>query len=103
MPDSLETPSERTLVEAAFKATNARWLQAIIVRIQIAVRDNDDRLQAAATSNLAAFLPDTNTLALEPISTEPKFMEPISPASFPGRKTKWPLIVPLYLFFQNQF
>jgi hypothetical protein len=77
MPDSLEI----TLVEKAVKADNA---QALILTFENAIRDHNDRLQAAAMSNLAAFFLDNDIFALEPISTEPNFMVPISSASFPA-------------------
>jgi hypothetical protein len=52
MPDSLE----RTIVdsEKVINADNAKRLQALIVTFQDAIRDHDDRLEAAATSNLLA-------------------------------------------------
>jgi hypothetical protein len=52
------------------------------LRFQNATQDHDDRPKAAAASNLAAFSPDNDILALEAISKEPHFMEPISSASF---------------------
>ena len=52
------------------------------MRFQNATKDHDNRPQAAAASNLAAFSPDNDILALEPISEEPYFMQPISSASF---------------------
>jgi hypothetical protein len=79
---------ERTLVEAlAFKAANEKRLQSPGPDCEIKKRrvgDHDDSLTAAATSNLAAFLPDMiDTPPLGPISMEPNFMESILSASFP--------------------
>jgi hypothetical protein len=50
MPDLLEG----TIVEKVINADNAKRLQALIVTFQDAIRDHDDRLEAAATSNLFA-------------------------------------------------
>jgi hypothetical protein len=46
--------------------------------LETMIQDHDEHLEAAS-SNLAAVLPENDTLAIEPIS-----IEPISSASFPA-------------------
>jgi hypothetical protein len=69
MNDSLE----RSFVKKTFESENAKRHQALIVRLQKAIEEHEERVEAAASmpSSLAALSPENDTLAIESISMEP--------------------------------